>query len=70
MLPTEYSALFDDLEDIFREVLGTRAKEENPTLIPSIDELVYTPLWKPRFASSCAVPGVSLISDSCGRVPR
>lgn len=70
MLPTEYSALFHDLESIFREVLGTRAKTEKPTLIPSIDELVYTPVWKPRFASSCSVPGVSLISDSCGRVPR
>jgi len=70
MLPTEVSSLFDALEQIFRGELGTRAKTETATAIPSIDDLTYAPVWKPRLGSSCTVPGVPLISDACGRVPR
>lgn len=70
LTPAETSALFNDLRTIFREELGSFGKSESSTLIPSIDDLIYTPVWKPRFGSSCNVPGLYLLSDSCGRVPR
>jgi hypothetical protein len=67
LLPTETSALFNDLQGIFKKELGSLGKKERSTLIPSIDDLSYSPVWKPRFASSCNVPGVQFVSDACGR---
>jgi hypothetical protein len=70
LLPSETSVLFNDLQSIFKGELGSRGKSETPTYVPTIDDLIYTPVWKPRFGSSCSVPGIPLLSDACGRVPR
>jgi transcriptional regulator of met regulon len=60
--------LRDDLKEIFRPVVGPSGSVSLAT--PSIDDLLYKPIWKPRFASSCTISGVPLISDACGRIPR
>ncbi|CAB9516307.1 Insulin-degrading enzyme [Seminavis robusta] len=70
LLPFEVSSLFNDLQSIFNGELGTKGKSETTTSMPVADDLAYTPVWKPRFGSSCSIPGVPLLSDACGRVPR
>lgn len=60
--------LQNDLEEIFAPYLS-KGRNTAPA-IPSLDDLIYKPIWKPRFGSPCALPGVSLVSDACGRVPR
>ena len=38
---------------------------------PDLRDLLYKPVWKPRDASLlCLLPGITLISDGCGRIPR
>jgi transcriptional regulator of met regulon len=64
----EVYELRDDLKEIFRPVVGPSGSASPAT--PSIDDLLYKPLWKPRSASSCTISGVPLISDACGRIPR
>jgi insulysin len=68
LLQEEVCELRDDLKEIFRPVLGPSGRISAAT--PSIDDLVYRPVWKPRSASSCSISGVPLISDACGRIPR
>jgi insulysin len=68
LLQSEVVALLSDLNDIFSESIGSGSRSS--AAIPTINDLVYKPVWKPRFASSCAVPGVALVSDACGRLPR
>jgi transcriptional regulator of met regulon len=75
LLPEEVDALLRALKEIVREApaglwsagLGARAV---PSAVPTINDLVYTPQWKPRNASPCTLPGMTLMSDACGRVPR
>jgi transcriptional regulator of met regulon len=64
----EVYKLRDDLKEIFLPVVGPSGSASPAT--PSIDDLLYKPLWKPRSASSCTISGVPLISDACGRIPR
>jgi insulysin len=68
LLQEEVAALLSDLKDIFSGVTGTGIRES--PVFPSIDDLLYTPIWKPRSASPCLLPGVPLVNDFCGRVPR
>jgi insulysin len=63
----EVDALVDDLQDIFKVAISSNGRA---VATPTIKDLSYTPVWKPRSASSCAVPGVYLLNDACGRVPR
>lgn len=67
LLQNETMELMVDLRSILQSSLG------NATLtaaIPTIEDLVYKPVWKPRYASACSIAGVPLISDACGRIPR
>ena len=41
-----------------------------PSKIPPIEDLTDMAKWKPRNASPCYIPGISLMSDACGRIPR
>jgi transcriptional regulator of met regulon len=68
LLQKEVYELRNDLKEIFRPVVGPSGSASPAT--PSIDDLLYKPVWKPRFASSCTISGVPLISDACGRIPR
>jgi hypothetical protein len=65
--PTESKKLVQDVKYIFREY-GNAASHFNTN--PEIRDLLYTPYWRPRDSSPCLLPGVSLVSESCGRVPR
>jgi transcriptional regulator of met regulon len=66
--PKEVYELRDDLKEIFRPVVGPSGSSSPAT--PSIDDLLYKPVWKPRSAPSCTISGVPLISNACGRIPR
>jgi insulysin len=70
--PDETRELLDDLRQILAGSVGGRSNRgKDPLLeIPSIDDLINLPTWKPRNASPCYVPGVSLMSDACGRILR
>lgn len=68
LLPSEALALLADLKKIFRKVTG--ANVSPPPAVPDAEDLFYRANWIPRSASSCTVPGASLISNPCGRVPR
>ena len=66
VLPNESATLLSELQDIFQSfgsAYGFSAE-------PDVRDLLYRPFWKPRDASPCLLPGISLISDSCGRIPR
>jgi insulysin len=63
----EVDELVDDLQRIFSVVISSNGRA---VATPAIEDLSYRPEWKPRSASSCAVPGVALLNDACGRVPR
>jgi insulysin len=68
LLPTESLAVLADLKEIFRKATGTNV---SPTpVIPEVKDLLYRAKWIPRAASVCAIPGASLVSNPCGRVPR
>jgi len=74
LIPTETESLLNDLRIILKDSIGIRSstdiEQEKLLVIPSIEDLVDTPIWKPRNASPCYVPGVSLMSDACGRIQR
>jgi len=76
LLPVQVEALLNDLRVIFRVATagggasGSGTGRPSASATPTIDDLVYRPSWKPRAASSCSLPGVPLISDACGRIPR
>jgi insulysin len=75
LLPEEVDDLLRALKDIVREApagmssagLGARPA---PSAVPTINDLVYNAQWKPRNASPWTLPGMTLMSDACGRVPR
>jgi len=61
--------LQNDLEAIFATFMFS-GRSTNPPALPDLNDLIYTPVWKPRFGSPCTLAGVMLVSDACGRVPR
>ena len=65
----EVLSLQKDLEDIFAPYLSLGRGTNLPAL-PSLDDLTYKAIWKPRFGLPCTLAGITLISDACGRVPR
>ena len=67
VLPKEALKMLSEIELIFRDF--TRSSD-NFVINPDIGDLMYLPFWKPRDASPCLLPGVALISDACGRIPR
>ena len=68
----ETECLLNDMQIILEDSIGTRntKDEQNISTIPSVDDLIDSPNWKPRNASPCYVAGVTLMSDACGRIPR
>ena len=68
LLPKEAIGLVNDLQNIFKTAISSEVSP--PPAIPPISAVVYKPFWKPRSASPCLIPGVPLISNTCGRVQR
>jgi insulysin len=67
ILPRESLKLLSELQFIFRDY----TKASNSFVVnPDLRDLTYKPVWKPKDSSPCLLPGVALISDACGRVPR
>jgi len=66
VLPNESLKLLSDLQYIFQGF----GSADGFSVQPDLHDLLYRPFWKPRDASPCLLPGISLISDSCGRIPR
>ena len=69
MLPNEAISVISDVKAIFDEVMA-RDPLMQKAAVPDLKEILYKPIWKPRGASQCTIPGVPLISDACGRIPR
>lgn len=69
LLPAESILLREELKEIFRPIM-IGMNGNTPSATPRILDLLYKPIWKPRSASPCAIPGMHLVSDACGRVPR
>ena len=69
---SETENLLDDLRNILGDSIGgySAVEEHNNAAIPSADDIIDTPIWKPRNASPGYIAGVSLMSDACGRIPR
>lgn len=67
IIPSEGLQLLRDVKHIFREY-GKATMQFAAD--PEIRDLLYVPYWKPRESSPCLLPGIQLVSDSCGRVPR
>lgn len=72
MLPNELRDLAEDVRGIVHTVIGENAGRTTSArpAFPDIQDLVYLPLWKPRFGSPCGIAGVPLVADACGRIPR
>jgi len=68
LLQIEVDVLLENLRNMFETAMGP--SDRAAVAMPTIDDLSYKPIWKPRAASPCAVAGGILISDACGRVPR
>lgn len=71
VLPKEAILLVGELKGLFDS--ATRSEKDDTVkqpAVPELSEILYNPFWKPRSASLCSIPGVPLISDSCGRIPR
>jgi insulysin len=66
VLPNESLRLLADLQYVFRDY----GFADNFSVRPELRDLLYRPSWKPRDSSPCLLPGISLISDACGRIPR
>lgn len=67
ILPRESQKLMSELQIIF----GDYTKASNNFVVnPELRDLLYRPIWKPNVSSPCLLPGVPLVSDACGRVPR
>ncbi|KAL9191516.1 hypothetical protein ACHAXT_001222 [Thalassiosira profunda] len=68
IVPSESLKLSSDLQKIVQDQsFGSAGGFECD---PDLRDLLYRPFWKPRDASPCLLPGLNLISDACGRVPR
>lgn len=65
--PNEGNKLLADLKYIFRDYGNASSQYD---VAPPIRDLLYVPNWKPRDSSPCLLPGVQLVSEACGRVPR
>lgn len=68
LLPEEATELMADISSIMSPVMSAEARNRAAT--PLVEDLVYRATWKPRSASPCAIPGMILMNDACGRVPR
>lgn len=66
VLPNESMKLVAEIQDVFRGF----GEADGFAVQPDLRDLLYKPVWKPRDASLCLLPGISLISDACGRIPR
>ena len=66
ILPNESNKLLEDLQYVFRDY----GSADGFSVQPDLSSILYRPFWKPRSSSPCLLPGLSLISDSCGRIPR
>ena len=64
----EQEDLFGDIVSIFEGQLGPPQKYS--TAYPLIEDLLYKPVWKPRYGSVCTIAGVPLVSNACGRIAR
>lgn len=58
----------DDLVVELQKRTPAAAADVSIAAIPSLDDLAYPARWKPRGA--CSLPGMAVVSDACGRVPR
>ncbi|KAL7570959.1 hypothetical protein ACA910_002587 [Epithemia clementina (nom. ined.)] len=70
LLPNEVQDIARDVREILYKVIGNKPLKYTKPAYPDIQDLVYMPVWKPRFGSPCGIAGVALIADACGRVPR
>lgn len=66
VVSSEALELLSELQFVFKEF----GYAEGFSSQPELADLLYRPFWKPRDASQCLLPGISLISDACGRIPR
>lgn len=66
LTPSESLQLSSDLRQVFRGYGDAKGFECEPAL----RDILYKPFWKPRESSPCLLPGLSLLADTCGRVPR
>lgn len=69
LLPGEAIALMEDVRKEFIAFVGLSSSVQKPA-IPALPNVLYKAFWKPRSASPCLIPGVPLICDPCGRIPR
>jgi hypothetical protein len=70
ILPKEAISLIGELKALFDAVKSQSDEVTMQPAVPELADILYTPFWKPRSASLCSIPGVQLISNSCGRIPR
>jgi insulysin len=70
ILPKEAISLVSDLKSFFDALQAPADEETKQPAVPNLSNILYKPFWRPRSASICYIPGVPLISDSCGRIPR
>ena len=67
VLPNESTKLAAEIRDVFSGF----GEADGFAVHPDLRDLLYKPVWKPRDASlPCLLPGITLISDGCGRIPR
>ena len=67
VLPNESMKLVAEIQDLFSGF----GEADGFAVQPDLRDLLYKPVWKPRDASLlCLLPGITLISDGCGRIPR
>ena len=69
LTPRETQKLLLELQDLLKGYTNN-GKDDKSRNLPSIEDLLDTPVWKPRNGSPCYQAGVSLMSDACGRVLR
>lgn len=68
LLRFEILELMQDLQTILEPAFSKDNRGETSSALPGIEDLLYKPVWKPSF--SCAIAGMNLLSDACGRIPR
>jgi insulysin len=70
VLPNEALNMAKNIKEFFDRAKGRQEEESTQSATPEISEILYRPQWRPRSAAICSIPGVPLISDACGRIPR
>ena len=68
LLPKEATDLTRDIKLVFGPAIDTGPNASEPA-VPSLQSILYKPMWKPR-STICLIPGVPLICNACGRIPR